>query len=132
MNKFDRGDSIAEGIGVMFVLLIIAALVFSAFFVRFKPSDDVVSGIVYNTKNNTLIGGKTTFSVRASVDTYTNDSNESDFCLPPNSPYKDLVNKAAEDKTIKVIVHENKYFAIQAPWVCNANVTVTEESNASN
>jgi len=108
------------------VILIIPALIFSALFVRFQSSNSVVSGIAYNTSNDSLFGGNTHFSVRAGENTPVTAENESTYCLPPNSPYKDLVNKAAQDKRIKIVVTADKYFAIQAPWVCNPNVTVTE------
>lgn len=96
--------------------------------IHWKASNEVVSGIVYNTKNDKLISGNTTFAVRASVDTYTNTENASRYCLPPNSKYKELVNKAAMDKTIKVVVTENKAFKFMAPWECLDNVTVTMEN----
>lgn len=107
-------------------ILVIMALFVAMFFVSFKGSEERVSGIVYNTKNDHALSGNTTFSVRASVDTYVSQSNESSYCLPLHSPYIALVNKAAEDKNIKVIVTASKYFAIQAPWTCKGNVKVTE------
>lgn len=115
-----------EIVGGLMVLLLIVGLFFAMFFVRFKTSNEVVSGIAYNTKNDRLISGKTTFSVRASESTYVTQENMSSYCLPPNSPYKELVNKAAQDKRIKIVVNAKKYFAIQLPWTCKDNVTVTE------
>lgn len=111
-----------EVIGVLFFTLLFLAL----FFVGFKGSNERVSGVVYNTSNDSLIAGNTYFSVRASEDTYVSQENRSSYCLPPNSPYIDLVNRAAENKEIKVVVTAEKYFAIKAPWTCIDNVKVTE------
>ena len=104
--------------GILFFIMLL--------FISWKGSNEVVSGIVYNTSNDSLLAGNTKFSVRASEDTYVSEENRSSYCLPPNSPYKELVNKAAQDKKIKVIVEEKKYFAIQAPWTCKDNVIVKE------
>lgn len=110
---------------VILVTLVLVALPFIALFVvRFQTSNGTVSGIVYNTTNDSFLAGNTNFSVRASEDTYVSEENRSSFCLPPNSPYIDLVNRAAEDKNIKVVVTTSKYFSIQAPWTCRDNVTV--------
>lgn len=114
-------------VGALFVVLLIVVFFVALFSIGAKTSEERVSGIVYNTKNDHALTGNTTFSVRASVDTYVSSSNESSYCLPPHSPYIALVNKAAEDKTVKVVVTAKKYFALQAPWTCRANVTVTEE-----
>lgn len=111
-------------VGVVACVVFVVAIFLSLFVVRFQSSNQVVSGIVYNTKNDGFLTGNTTFSVRASEDTYVSEGNRSSYCLPPNSEYKDLVNKAAEDKSVKVIVTANKYFAIQAPWTCKNNVKV--------
>lgn len=111
--------------------LVITTLVLCFFMLvfgtRFKASEERVSGIVYNTKVGHALTGNTTFSVRASVGTYVSDTNASDYCLPPHSPYEKLIEKAAADKTVKVVVTAKKYFAVQAPWTCRANVKVTEE-----
>lgn len=104
--------------------LIVFLLFLSLFVISFKGSNEVVSGIAYNTKNDRLFTGNTTFSVRAGENTPVTPENESSYCLPPHSPYKDLVNKAAQDKRIKIVVEAKKYFAFQAPWTCNPNVTV--------
>ena len=111
---------------------VISAVLFLIFFtmllvVRFSGSEQVVSGVVYNTKNNRVFTGKTTFSVRASEDTFVSEENRSSYCLPPGSPYIDLVNRAAEDKDIKVIVRTEKYIKFAAPWTCIDNVTVEEQ-----
>lgn len=94
---------------------------------RWEWSEDNVSGVVYNTTNNAIISGNTDFKVRAAVDTYINEDNESSYCLPPNSPYKELVNKAAADKSVRIIVTTKKGFWLKAPWTCINNVTVTQE-----
>jgi len=117
-----RQQGYIEFIAILFVI----ALLFLALFVRFKTNDEVTSGIAYNTSNNAFISGNTYFSIRAGENTPVTEENQSSYCLPPNSPYKELVNRAAADKRVKVTVTSGKYFAIQAPWECNSNVTVTE------
>ena len=106
--------------------ILVLGLLFAMFFVRFRINDEVTSGIAYNTTNNSLIGGNTHFGVRASEQTYTTSENASYYCLPGDSPYKELVNRAAGDKRVKIKVESSKFFAIKAPWVCQDNVVVTE------
>ena len=120
-------DEIAVGVIGFLMIIGILGLVFLAIFSNWTWSEDNVSGIVYSTTNNGAISGNTNFKIRASVDTYINESNESAYCLPPNSPYKELVNKAAVDKSVKVIVTTKKGFWLKAPWTCIDNVTVVEE-----
>lgn len=115
-----------EEVGVLSVVLLIAAFFISLSTIHLEWSEDNVSGIVYSTTNNSIISGNTHFKVRAGVDTYVNEKNESAYCLPPNSPYKELVNRAAADKTIKVEVTTKKGFWLRAPWTCVNNVTVVE------
>jgi len=115
-----------EVLGLLFVLLLIVGVIFAIFFVRFKLSNETTSGIAYNTTNDRFISGATQFSVRAGENTPVTEENQSTYCLPPNSPYKDLVNRAAKDKRIKIEVEAKKYFAIKAPWVCQDNVIVKE------
>jgi hypothetical protein len=112
---------------IILVILGVVGVIFLAIFSKWEWSEDNVSGIVYSTTNNGPIAGNTNFKVRASVDTYIDkDTNESAYCLPGNSPYKELVNKAAADKNIKVQVTTKKGFWFKAPWTCIDNVTVTE------
>ena len=93
--------------------------------IRIAISEENVSGIAYNVKNNTFISGNTYFSIRASEDTYVSEENRSSYCLPPNSPYIKLVNEAAVDKSIKINVQTEKNFeVVAAPWVCADNVIV--------
>lgn len=105
--------------GILFILLLPIL-----FFTSWESSEQIVSGVVYNNKNNALIGGKTTFGVRASVDTVVNESTASTYCLPKGSEYIPLVKEAAENKDIKVKVTTSKYFAFIAPWNCASNVKV--------
>lgn len=115
------------GIGALLLIVAVVGIFFLAIFSKWEWSEDNVSGIVYSTTNNGPIAGNTHFKVRASVDTYIDkDTNESAYCLPGNSPYKELVNKAAADKTVKVQVTTKKGFWIKAPWTCIDNVVVTE------
>lgn len=104
----------------------IIGVVLALFCVRFKLSNETVSGIVYNTTNDRFISGATCFSVRASEATYVNEETKSTYCVPPNSQYKELINKAAADKRVKVRVDANKYFTVKAPWTVYPNVTVSE------
>ena len=98
--------------------LTVAVPIYLLFSVRLQTSDNVVSGIVYNNQNNSIFGGNTYFRVRAS-------ENTSKFCLPPNSPYIKLVNEAAKDKNIKVVVTSSKVFTmVPSPWHCVDNVKV--------
>lgn len=124
MQKNEKG--FVEVLGALVVFLIIFGLLFMLFFVSFKGSNEVVSGVVYNTTHDKWLSGNSGFSIRASEDTYVSEENKSSYCLPPNSEYKELVTRAAEDKTIKVVVEAKKYFAFQAPWTCKDNVTVRE------
>lgn len=125
--KTNNNDGFIEEL-VLFVIVAFFVVCFvSLFCVRFEASEQSVSGIVYNTQNSAALSGNTYFSVRAAVDTYVSQENQSSYCLPPHSPYIALLNKAAANKNIKVDVTTKKYFAIQAPWTCKANVTVTEE-----
>ncbi len=126
MIKLNQRGFIAEalfGLAILFLVALMSLVIFS----RWEISEDNVSGIVYSTTNNAAISGNTDFKVRASVDAYIDkDTNESAYCLPPNSPYKALVNKAAADKNIKVQVTTKKGFWFKAPWTCIDNVTVRE------
>jgi preprotein translocase subunit Sec63 len=116
-----------EIVGALLLVMFIAGFFFALLCVRFKLSNEVVSGIVYNTTNDRAISGATCFYVRAGENTYVNENNESSYCLPKGSPYIALVNKAAEDKRIKVVVTAHKYgLTVKAPWGIVPNVTVTE------
>lgn len=105
--------------------LTVVAPIYLLFSVRLQTSDNVVSGIVYNNQNNSIFGGNTYFRVRASENTVVTGENTSKFCLPPNSPYIKLVNEAAKDKNIKVVVTSSKVFTmVPSPWRCVDNVKV--------
>lgn len=105
--------------------LTVAVSLYLLFSVRLQTSDNVVSGIVYNNQNNSIFGGNTYFRVRASENTVVTKENTSKFCLPPNSPYIKLVNEAAKDKNIKVVVTSSKVFTmVPSPWHCVDNVKV--------
>lgn len=105
--------------------LTVAVPIYLLFSVRLQTSDNVVSGIVYNNQNNSIFTGNTYFSIRASENTVVTKENISKFCLPPNSPYIKLVNEAAKDKNIKVVVTSSKVLTmVQSPWHCVDNVKV--------
>lgn len=132
MNNNENG--FIEEIGILVGALIVGLLTLAsiaaiplAIFSKWEWSEDNVSGIVYGTTNNAAISGNTDFKVRASVDSYIEKgSNESSYCLPPNSPYKVIVNKAAADKNIKVQVTTTKGFWFKMPWTCIDNVKVEQ------
>lgn len=107
------------------VALTVAVPIYLLFSVRLQTSDNVVSGIVYNNQNNSIFTGNTYFRIRASENTVVTKENISKFCLPPNSPYIKLVNEAAKDKNIKVVVTSSKVFTmVPSPWHCVDNVKV--------
>ena len=107
------------------VALTVAVPIYLLFSVRLQTSDNVVSGIVYNNQNNSIFTGNTYFRIRASENTIVTGENISRFCLPPNSPYIKLVNEAAKDKNIKVVVTSSKVFTmVLSPWHCVDNVKV--------
>ncbi len=121
----DRYDVVVGGmitLMVAFVLGFLGLIICS----KIEWSEQSVSGIVYNTKNNKTLSGNTSFSVRADVNTYVSEENRSSYCLPPNSEFKELVNKASADKEVKVQVTTKKGFWIKKPWTCIDNITVTE------
>lgn len=129
MRKNEKGyidSDIFWGIGMLLMILVVIGLIFAAIFVRFQLSNSTTSGIAYNLSHNSFIDDNTHFSVRAGENTPVTEENQSTYCLPPNSEYKDLVSRAAADKRVKIVVTADKYFAVQAPWVCNPNVKVTE------
>lgn len=115
-----------EAVGALIVFVLFVLFLAALLTVRFKLSNETVSGIAYNTTHNRFISDATMFSVRAGENTPVNEENQSTYCLPPNSPYKDLVTRAAQDKRIKIVVTADKYFTVKAPWTCQPNVKVTE------
>lgn len=123
----NNGSTILEYMIVLFIILVIAGICSLFFSLKIQTTDEVVSGVVYNTTHNAFISGNTRFSVRASEDTLVTGENQSSYCLPPNSEYKELVDRAAQDKTIKVIVKKSKTFRVAAPWTCINNVEVLEQ-----
>lgn len=105
--------------------LTVAVPIYLLFSVRLQTSETIASGIVYNNQNNSIFTGNTYFRIRASENTIVTKENISKFCLPPNSPYIKLVNEAAKDKNIKVVVTSSKVFTmVPSPWHCVDNVKV--------
>ena len=119
-----------DGVITFVVWLVVIGLIVGAFWllfsIKWQGSNDVVSGIVYDTTNDGWLSGNTTFKVRASENMAVTEDTSPVYCLPPNSKYIELVNKAAEDKSVKVIVKSKRAFAIMLPWGCMDNVTVDE------
>ncbi len=103
--------------------------IYSLFRIRWYTSESVASGIVYNVKNDKWISGATSFGIRASVDTVVNENTESTYCLPKGSPYIDLINEAAENKDIKVIVRTSKvsFRFSEGATTCIDNVVVERQ-----
>jgi hypothetical protein len=127
MSASSRGELLMKVLaGFIATLVVLWGLFWVLPSLRIETSNQNVSGIVYNVKNDGFISGNTTFSVRAAVDTVVTAENESSYCLPGNSPYKALVNEAAENKEIKLVIKTEKMFYVEsAPWACADNVTVT-------
>lgn len=120
-----RSDDFFAVIVILFFVAFVGMLCLLPFF-KWETYEQNVSGIVYNTTNNGFIAGNTNFSVRAGENTPVNPENQSSYCLPSDSPYKELVNKAAADKNIKVQVTTKKGFWWKGPFTCVDNVVVTE------
>lgn len=130
MRKFENGYIDAGDVFTAVTLLFLAVFMLSLLalpFLRVQTSDELVSGIVYNNKNNTWPLGNTEFSIRASEDTYVTEENQSSYCLPNGSPYTELVKQASVDKDIKVVVTKKKVFQLAWPFTCVDNVEVTRK-----
>jgi hypothetical protein len=108
-------------------MVLFIAFFFGLLCLNWEPSEDLVSGIVYNNVNNTFLGHNTRFAVRASADMYADEQTSVTYCLPPNSEYIPLVKEAAKDKGVRVVVETRKDFQVLWPWECMDNVTVTKE-----
>lgn len=107
------------------ITLMIVVPIYCILSVRLQTSETIASGIVYNNQNNSTFTGNTYFSIRASENTVVTKENISKFCLLPNSPYIKLVNEAAKDKNIKVVVTSSKVLTmVPSPWHCVDNVKV--------
>ena len=118
-------SKIRDFLEYILMILMIVVPIYCILSVRLQVSDNVASGIVYNNQNNSIFSGNTYFSIRASENTVVTKENISNFCLPPNSPYIKLVNEAAKDKNIKVVVTSSKVFTmVLSPWHCADNVKV--------
>lgn len=107
------------------ITLMIVVPIYCILSVRLQTSETIASGVVYNNQNNSIFTGNTYFRIRASENTVVTKENISKFCLPPNSPYIKLVNEAAKDKNIKVVVTSSKVLTmVPSPWHCVDNVKV--------
>lgn len=122
----DTSDKWAVYIGGGATLIIILVVILLPF-IKWEISEDLVSGIVYDNTNNQMISGNTSFKIRAASEMATNEKTSRTYCLPPNSPYIDLVKRAAADKSLRVVVKTDKVFTLKWPWECVPNVTVEEE-----
>jgi len=114
---------------ILIILTVVAgilAIIVLVFFAKWEWSEDLVSGIVYDNTNNMIISGNTKFKIRASENMYADENTSRTYCLPPWSPYIDLVKRAAADKRVKVTVSTSKAFQILLPWQCMSNVKVEE------
>lgn len=113
-------------------VLIPVLLIHTVLRIRFQPSEHVVSGIAYNVENDVWISGATKFSIRASVDTYVSEENKSSYCVPKGSPYIELINEAAQDKSIILIIRSAKVSPTLAEGVTTCYPNVTVERQAQN
>lgn len=128
-NGYIDGEVVWAIFGLLFILAVIGIIV-AVIFTKIELGNQRVSGIAYNVKNDTFPVGNTKFSIRASENTYVSEENKSSYCLPSNSQYTNLVNEAAENKEIKLVIKTQKGFWWRMPWSCIDNVTVeklTEE-----
>lgn len=127
-QKGSIGSGLLGVFGVLLVLFLIFQGLYTLFKIRWQTSESVVSGIVYNVRNDEFISGNTSFSIRAAVDTVVTEENKSSYCLPSGSPYIELINRASEDKEIKVIVRTSKvpFTIAEGATTCMPNVTVEE------
>ena len=119
-------DGLFSGLIILGVILLIIAASVLVLFTKIEFSNQNVSGVAYNVKNDEFPIGNTSFSIRASENTYITEENKSSYCLPKGSEYIELVNKAAENKDIKLIVKTERGFWWKAPFTCIDNVTVEE------
>lgn len=126
MRRGEQG-TVVEVLIVLIVVALIGIVLLALFVIKIEFGDQNVSGIAYNVKNNEWPVGNTSFSIRAAVDTVVTEENQSSYCLPAGSPYIDLVNKAAENKEIKLVVKTERGLWFKAPWTCIDNVTVKEK-----
>lgn len=110
------------------IAMIIAGVfgVYKLLNMSWQSKEQVVSGIVYDASFDEWPGNDTTFKVRASVEMAVTEQTSQTFCLPPDSEYIDIIRKAAEDKSVKVVVrvkktkpHQRKSF-----WNCDDNTEV--------
>lgn len=127
MSKYQKG--FAEVVAIVLVLLVFPVLFFGFIFlvagIRIEMSEQSVSGVAYNTTHNAWLSGNTGFSIRAAENTLVTEENQSSYCLPPGSPYIELVDKASKDKDIKLVVTTQKVFTyVMPPWTCIDNVKV--------
>lgn len=121
-----REDGLVEAFAATIVAIVVIVVpIWFLVSIKWQTNEELVSGIVYNNTNDAMISGNTSFSIRASENTYVSEENKSSYCLPPNSPYIPLVKQAAADKSIKVTVTASKKFQIMAPWGCMDNIKVT-------
>ena len=125
MIKMNKALKVALWIGF---ITIIGAAFYCLSLVRLQTSDKTVSGIVYNYQSGDMLTNNTYFSIRASENTVVTEENASKFCLPPNSPYAELVNEAAKNKNVKVVVTSSKVSKMaSSPFQCIDNVKVERQ-----
>ena len=125
-------DVLINVLSVALVVIIAAAVIFGIIFlgrICCNPSEEIVSGIVYDAEFDTWPKGNTSFKVRASAEMAVTEDTSKTYCLPPNSPYEELVREAAADKDVKVVVRAKK-FSVRLRddvFTCIDNVEVTRK-----
>ena len=127
MSKYQKGFT--EILALVAGFLTLATLFFGFIFlvagIRVEMSEQSVSGVAYNTTHNAWLSGNTRFSIRAAENTLVTEENQSSYCLPPGSPYIELVDKASKNKDIKLVITTEKVFTyVMPPWTCIENVKV--------
>lgn len=122
-------EAVVDKIVAFIVIVMIIGGIFGVYKLlnmSWQAKEQVVSGIVYDASFDEWPGNNTTFKVRASVEMAVTEQTSETFCLPPDSQYIDIIRKAAEDKSVKVVVrvkktkpHQRKSF-----WSCDDNTEV--------
>lgn len=119
-----NADMIIGGV-VVVVTIVVAVTVPLIIDVNF--GDNVASGVVYNASFNKWPSGRATFGIRATENTVITQENASTFCLPKGSKYTELIRKAAEDKSVKLVVEKKSGIYWHVIFGCSDNVIVRKK-----
>lgn len=125
-NTTKEGAVIIEAIVAIVIIIGVVFGIYNLDIISWQGSEQVVSGIVYDARFDEVLGGNTRFKVRASAEMAVTEETSPTYCLPPDSEYIDIVRKAAEDKSIKVVVrvHKRQPHRRKTFWGCDDNTEV--------